>query len=97
VEQLQVGVDKLSVLPTQNPDAASWRNHRTSFHNQSLPLILRSVSRWYNTDIRFIGPIPVGKYNLDLPRDAEISGLHDQLKKQGVHIMVDGRGLVVLN
>ena len=96
-EQLQVGEDKLSVFPKLNPNAAAWRNHRTTFHNESLPLILRSVSRWYDADIRYMGPVPSGKYSLDLPRDAEISDVLDQLKKQGVHIMVERRGLGVLN
>ncbi len=74
-----------------------WRNHRTVFHNESLPIILRSISRWYDADIRYMGPVPTGKYDLDVPRDAEISEVLDQLKKQGIHIMIEGRGLVVLN
>jgi transmembrane sensor len=65
----------------------------------SISLILfnkHSLSRWYDVDVNYIGALPDKKFNVNILRDADLSELVNSLKKQGVHISVQGKTITVI-
>ena len=95
-EQVQVAGDTVKALPAPDfPEVMAWRNGRIIFHEQTLPTIMRAISRWYDADIVFTGTPTDKKYNLNVPRDADISWLLFTLEIRGVECKVDGTTIKV--
>jgi transmembrane sensor len=95
-EQIQFSGDILKIYPS--PDMAevmAWRNNRLMFHEENLSTIMHSISRWYNVKIEYKGIPTNKKYNLNVPRDGNISWLLFALEIRGVECKVDGKMITV--
>jgi transmembrane sensor len=73
--------------PEQNGnDVIAWKNGVTLYHNADIQTIMRDISRWYDVEVEYVGTIPNGKYNLDIPRDANLKEVIRSLREQGAHV-----------
>jgi transmembrane sensor len=73
--------------PVQNGnDVIAWKNGITLYHNADIQTIMRDISRWYDVEVVFEGPISDKKYSLNLPRDAKLKELISSLQDQGAHV-----------
>ncbi|HSZ31824.1 MAG TPA: FecR family protein [Puia sp.] len=73
--------------PAQNGnDVIAWKNGITLYHNADIQTIMRDISRWYDVTIDYVGTIPDKKYNLNIPRDANLKEVIRSLREQGAHV-----------
>jgi transmembrane sensor len=73
--------------PAQNGnDVIAWKNGITLYHNADIQTIMRDISRWYDVTIYYAGTIPDKKYNLNIPRDANLKEVIRSLREQGAHV-----------
>jgi transmembrane sensor len=73
--------------PTQNGnDVIAWKNGITLYHNADIQTIMRDISRWYDVEVVYEGPISDKKYSLNIPRDAKLKELISSLREQGAHV-----------
>jgi transmembrane sensor len=95
--QVQMTGDSLKTTTTVNVnEIVAWTNNRTVFHNESVQTIMRFISRWYDVDVVYEEPISAKLFNLDLPRDADITLVLAALRMQGVHTVVNDKTITVL-
>jgi transmembrane sensor len=95
-EQAITTGNQLTVLPSADTmQVVAWTNNRIFFHDETLPIIMREISRWYDADVVFKGSIPDKRYSLDLPRDANFSDVQKTLRQQGVNLFVEKRTITV--
>jgi len=77
-------------------EATAWRNNLFVFNKTDLVTILRQLSRWYDFEVRFKGPVPEKKFQGKIPRDIPLSQVLNALKMVGVSFELKGKELLVL-
>src|SRR5688500_19992798 len=49
-----------------------WKQGSFNFYNADLRFVFRQLSRWYDVDVVYEGPIPYREFTGEIPRDAEL-------------------------
>jgi len=87
------------VVPSADMEAAvAWKNAVFDFNNEPLPVILRSLSRWYDVDVRYEGPdFPSGiLFSAYISRDLPVSKvLHLLSETKEVTFDIEGKTIIV--
>lgn len=73
----------------------AWKNGMIEFDGQSLPYILRQLSRWYDVNIEFANGIPKGTYKGAIRRQAPLTDVLEILKLAGVKFKMEDKNLIV--
>jgi transmembrane sensor len=96
-----------SIFPFGNPsiivkdanteETVAWKNGFFRFNDEKIEPIMRKLSRWYNIDVVYEGPITSEGFYGKISRSRNISGVLDLLKgSKGVHFKVEGRRVTVM-
>ena len=97
-EQAKVNNDG-QITINKNADteqAMAWRNGIFNFNNADLRTVFRQLSRWYDVDIKFKGPVPERQFNGEIQRDLKLEQVLKLLEKNEVFCRLEGKTLVVL-
>ncbi|KAA2241833.1 DUF4974 domain-containing protein [Chitinophaga agrisoli] len=96
----QAQLDKagqLKVQPQADVAAAmAWKNGMFQFHSADLPAVLRQLSRWYDVDVIYKGPVPSREFEGEIERNLTLSQVLRILEKNQVHIKIEGTQMVVM-
>ena len=76
--------------------AIAWRNGYFSFDRDDIQTVMRQISRWYNVDVRYDGPITRATFGGDMERDLTLVQVLKVLEKSQVHFQLEGNTLTVL-
>jgi ferric-dicitrate binding protein FerR (iron transport regulator) len=74
----------------------AWKNGRTVFAGEDIQTIMRQVSRWYDVDVEYAGPISSRKFTGGIARDSDISVVLKILELNQVHFAVEGKKIVLM-
>jgi transmembrane sensor len=78
-------------------EAVAWKNGYFRFNDEKIEPIMRKLSRWYNIDVVYEGPITNEGFYGKISRFRNISGVLNLLKgSKGVHFKVEGRRVTVM-
>ncbi|MBS1566249.1 MAG: DUF4974 domain-containing protein, partial [Bacteroidetes bacterium] len=87
----------VSVISNADVGAAiAWKDGRFQFNKASLPEVMRQVSRWYDVDIVYDGPVTERKFGGDIPRSTSVSKVLSILEESEVHFKIDGNKVIVM-
>jgi ferric-dicitrate binding protein FerR (iron transport regulator) len=84
-------------IPVQTAEVMAWKNGLFQFHNAGLPAVLRQISRWYDVDIRYEGDMPVREFEGKIQRNLTLLQVLKILEKNQVHLILEGRTIIVKN
>lgn len=74
----------------------AWKRMEFRFEGLSFDAIMRQVGRWYDVDIEFRGPHPVGEFNGVISRKRSVTDLLTALEQTDiVHFTLEGRKIIV--
>ena len=74
----------------------AWKNDDFDFQGDRIETVMRSLSRWYNLEVVWQGPVTNEIFYATLSRQRPISGILRALEKtKGVHFTIEGRRVVV--
>jgi len=73
----------------------AWKNGVFNFDKADLPAVIRQLTRWYDLDVRFRGPIPVREFRGKLPRDLNLSQVLKILTEMDIKYRVEGHQLLI--
>jgi transmembrane sensor len=76
--------------------AVAWKEGYFSFGEEDIQTVMRQISRWYNVDVRYDGPVTKATFGGDMGRDLTLLQVLNLLEKSGVHFRLDGNMLTVL-
>jgi len=77
-------------------EAVAWKNGYFRFNGEKIETIMRKLSRWYDIDVEFEGPVPDDEFSGTISRFTNISEvLHALSYYQTVHFNIAGRRVVV--
>jgi transmembrane sensor len=74
----------------------AWKNGAFNFNNANLRSVFRQLSRWYDVDIVFEGPVPRRHFNGEIQRDLKLSQMLRLLERNNVFCRLEGKTLFVL-
>jgi len=87
----------LSIAPANTGEALAWKNGYFNFNNESLPEIMKQLSRWYNIEVSYEGKIPSAHFYAKISRKNNISQVLDALESTNViHFKVEGRRVTII-
>ena len=74
----------------------AWKRMEFRFEGLSMDAIMRQIGRWYDVDIEFRGPQPVGEFNGVISRKRSVADLLAVLEQTDiVHFTLEGRKIIV--
>jgi transmembrane sensor len=76
--------------------AIAWKNGNFNFSNANIEIVLRQLSRWYDVDIVFEGPVPQKQFNGEISRDLKLFQVLKLLEGNNVFCRLEGKTLIVL-
>lgn len=74
----------------------AWKRMEFRFEGLSIDAIMRQIGRWYDVDIAFRGPQPVGEFNGVISRKRSVTDLLTVLEQTDiVRFTLEGRKIIV--
>jgi transmembrane sensor len=87
--------EKLKVRHADLGKELAWKTGMFEFQDDDLPTIMRQLSRWYDVNVRFEGPLSKKVFNGSIRRQASLSQVLQILKLAGVSYTLEGKNVTV--
>ncbi len=85
-------------IPVQTADleaVVAWKNGVFNFHKADLLAVMRQLSRWYDVEVVYQGPVPGRLFGGEIERNLHLSQVLKILSKMGVQCTIEGKKLIV--
>jgi ferric-dicitrate binding protein FerR (iron transport regulator) len=97
-EQALLRQDQITVKKDVNvEEAIAWKNGYFHFNHESLPGVLRQISRWYDVDIIYEGQVPEREFGGKIERKSSLNDVLKILELSNVHYKVRDRKIIITN
>lgn len=73
----------------------AWKNGNFEFDNASLAVIMRQISRWYDVEVQYAGPVSTRRFTGSISRRENLSALLTMLRYSGINFKVEGQKVIV--
>jgi hypothetical protein len=90
---LLTGQIKTNYIPVD--EAVAWRNGMFYFKNADIEEVTRQLSRWYDVEIEFRGPVPGNRLTGSISRNVNLSEIVGMLRYAGVNCEVEARTIII--
>ncbi|HWZ02999.1 MAG TPA: FecR domain-containing protein [Mucilaginibacter sp.] len=95
-EQAALNTSSFIINPVDTEEAVAWKNGQFMFNNDNITYIMRTISRWYNVEIDYSGPVPGNGFYGGVSRFKNVSEVLNTLQLTGkVHFKIEGRKITV--
>ncbi|MDB4925982.1 FecR family protein [Mucilaginibacter sp.] len=97
-EQAQLAATGLTVNQNVNlEEATAWKNGYFVFDHERIESVMRKISRWYDVEITYRGPISKDWFGGSVSRDKNAAELLGKLELTGqIHFKIEGRRVIVM-
>lgn len=85
----------IRVSPANGEDAVAWKNGLFQFDEADLQTIMRQISRWYDVEVSYDGPVSTRKFTGTMSRNVSLDHVLKVLALSDVHFKVEGRQITV--
>lgn len=87
--KLSSGVDTEQVM--------AWKNGIFKFNEAGIEEVMREVARWYDVDVKYIAPIPKGRFEGKIGRELTLNQLLNGLSSTRIKYRLDkGKSITIL-
>jgi ferric-dicitrate binding protein FerR (iron transport regulator) len=73
----------------------AWTRGQLALDNPDLGVLMRQISRWYDVDVVFEGPVPDVHVGGVITRTASLSTVLEFLGENGVHYTTRGKTILI--
>lgn len=89
--------NKLRVEPANTKEAIAWKNGYFRFNGERIDEVMVALSRWYNIEVAYEGPVSEEKFSGNISRNINISEVLNMLSySKAVKFKVEGRRVTVM-
>ncbi|TRW21083.1 FecR family protein [Flavobacterium zepuense] len=85
----------IKVQEADTDAAIAWKNGRTYFKNTDIPMMMRTISRWYNVEVIYQGEVTHELFTGGISRKSNLSSLVKILASSGIHASIEDHKLIV--
>lgn len=90
------GNSPLTINHSPNLDQVmAWKNGYFQFDRVDIKTVMRQISRWYDVEIVYEGPVTNDRFGGSIPRDATLSQVLNALEQSLVHFTIRGKKVIV--
>lgn len=87
---------RLTIDHSPNIDQVmAWKNGYFQFDRVDIKTVMRQISRWYDVEIVYEGPVTNDRFGGSIPRDATLSQVLNALEQSLVHFTIQGKKVIV--
>ncbi|HEY1009775.1 MAG TPA: FecR family protein [Daejeonella sp.] len=95
-QQLALTGNTIHIANIDTELAVAWKNQQFVFESDDIRYIMRMVSRWYNVEVEYRGPIPESKFGGSVSRFDNVSEVLKPLELTGrVRFKIEGKRIIV--
>lgn len=95
-EQATLSDKHFLISQANTEETVAWKNGYFRFNQEKIPSIMRKLSRWYDIDVTFDGPVPDDEFSGTISRYSNISMVLKALTYyKTVHFKIEGRRVIV--
>jgi ferric-dicitrate binding protein FerR (iron transport regulator) len=95
--QTENGDNSLIAVQAVDPDeVVAWKNGLFHFNNAGLPEVMHQLSRWYDVDVVYNGPVPKRKFGGEMQSNLKLSQVLELLEKNEVNFKIEGKKIIVM-
>ncbi len=76
-------------------EVIAWKDDNFEFNNTSVTDIMRQISRWYDVEVDYRGPIPAYRLTGKISRNVNLSQLIDMLQYAGVNMKIENKKIII--
>ena len=88
--------EQISVTNVDTEDAVAWKSGLFVFDGDNIRHIMHMISRWYNVDVDYSGPVPDDVFGGSVSRFSNVSEVLKTLQLTGkVNFKIEGRKIIV--
>ncbi len=73
-----------------------WKNGVFAFNDADLPTVMRQLSRWYNVDVVYAGPVPDGKFNGKIGRSLTLEQVLKGLTSTRIKYRIENQNKIII-
>lgn len=96
-EQSVLSEKQLSVHLVDTESELAWKNGDFSFRGEAIKEIMRNISRWYNIEVQYRGPVTDEEFQGRISRQKSIKEVLEILElTNAVHFKIEGRTVIVM-
>jgi ferric-dicitrate binding protein FerR (iron transport regulator) len=89
--------DPITVNKPDLAEVTAWKDGEFRFHNTRITIIMRQISRWYDIEVEYQGPVPESEFYGVIPRKEYVSQLLKALAlTKNVHFKTIGNKIIVM-
>lgn len=74
----------------------AWKNGEFQFESDDIRSVMRQLSRWYDVDVTYAGPVPEGTFSGEVSRNSNLSSVLKILELSGLHCKIENNKLTIL-
>ncbi|GLU54699.1 FecR family protein [Dyadobacter frigoris] len=86
---------KISIQEVDTENVISWKNGYFKFDNISLQELMRQISRWYDVEVVYEGPVKDYEFVGQIERSANLTKVLKVLELGGVHFRIEGKKIII--
>ncbi|WP_316836506.1 FecR family protein [Pedobacter nutrimenti] len=95
-EQAIVRASRIKLAKADLEAAVAWKNGEFIFNGESITEVMRILSRWYNVEIEYQGPITKERFEGNVLKEKDITEVLELLElTSAVHFKIEGRKIIV--
>jgi len=95
-EQARLNGDgSLVVVKADVEEAVAWKNGLFKFEEADIRQVMRQLSRWYDLEVVYTHGVPGDRFQGEMYRNVNVSGVLKILEASGVRFTVEGKKLLV--
>lgn len=88
--------EKINIARVDVDDVIAWKEGLFRFGGNDITVILRQITRWYDVEVSYQGPVPEVYMGGEVSRNMNLSEVLRVLELSGVHTKLQGHKLVVM-
>jgi transmembrane sensor len=74
----------------------AWKNGQFQLGATDFSALMRQLSRWYDVDVVYEGPVPDKKFGGSINRNVNLSRLREVLHDYGIETRLDQQKLIIM-
>lgn len=87
----------ISVEDAKGVESIAWKDGNFTFTDDSIQMIMRQISRWYDVDIKYVGDLSDKFFEGSIARHEQVSEVLKMLELTGtIHFKIEGRRITVM-
>lgn len=96
-QQAQAATGKMIVTNDADMDEAiAWHKGIFEFHDASIQTVMRQLSRWYDVEISYEGPVTERHFSGKIYRNISALKVSDILSYKEIHFRIEGKKIIVM-